>query len=134
MTTFNKLQELSKNVDFEIEHNGEEFPLRAYTYREGRDFIDASQGETLDNVILNAAIDSFVEDSGERLADSQTYNTISALIEGLPGGFVVLAGEQMLIKSFGENWKDNFPQELGSPITQEDIEKGAELASEIAAA
>jgi len=56
----------------------------------------------------------------------------------LPYAFVEKAGDEMLVASFGENWKELFPQEVEEPevieITQEDIDNGRELAEQIATA
>lgn len=108
LTAFQKLQELSGSIQ-EIEFGGETHFIKPFTYREGKEFLAENKGRALDDVYLNACVESFVDDELDRICENQTFNTLKALIEELPGGFVSKVSVAMLTSSFGEDYLDHFP-------------------------
>ena len=139
-STFSKLKTCSEENQVTVEYNGDEYLIKPYSYRDGKAFISTNveSGAVLEDILLDACVEAFIEPDGNRMADSQSFEVVNGLVESLPYAFVEKAGDEMLVASFGENWKELFPQEVEEPevieITQEDIDNGRELAEQIATA
>ena len=139
-STFSKLTTCSELNQVAVEYNDEEYLIKPYSYRDGKQFINDSKGDDVESILLEACVEAFVEEDGTRMAEAQSYEVLKGLIESLPYALVESAGTKMLSSSFGENWKSIFIEEVEEveavdnliEITQEDIDEGREQAQKIA--